>query len=309
LKETGKIQNLKTDLSLAVRTIQHYGLEVMAGFILGFDSDTADIFDRQIEFIHKNSIPRAMVGLLNALPGTDLFDKLQQEDRIMGECAGNNTHQMTTNFKTRMDPELLKEGYRKVIANLYGTNLKNYFTRCSRLFDNLGDNTYYSRKIHLNEIKVLLRSILTQPFTRYGLQYVKFILRNLFKHPRIFGEIVRFAIIGHHFHTITLETLKADAVESALEGSYRDLRDQLNVCLETMKVNSQEACRHARLLWKGQKKRLEEIRKKIDRMHEDFRGDMLRKYADVSEKIALLFSVFPGVAIDQPSAAWNNFQA
>lgn len=308
LKETGKTQNLKTDLSRAVRTVQNFGIEVMAGFILGFDSDTADIFDRQIDFIEENGIPRAMVGLLNALPGTDLFDKLQQEDRILGDCEGNNTHQMTTNFKTRMDAELLKEGYLKVIATLYGTNLKNYFTRCSRLFDNLGDTAHYSRDIHLNEIRILLRSILTQPFTLYGVQYAKFILRNLFKHPQIFGEVVRFAIIGHHFHTITRETLKAEAVVTALEGSYRDLREQLSVCLETMKVNSQEACRHARLLWKGQKKNLEEIRKKIDRIHEDFRGDMLGKYADVSEKIALLFSAFPGSAIEQPSAAWNNFQ-
>jgi hypothetical protein len=208
-----------------------------------------------------------------------------------------------------MDAELLKAGYLKVIATLYGANLKNYFARCSRLFDNLGDTTYYRRDIHLSEIRVLLKSFLTQPFTRYGLQYVKFILRNLFKHPQIFGEVVKFAIIGHHYHTITRETLKAEAVVTALEGSYRDLREQLNVCLETMKVNSQEACRHARLLWKRQKKTLEEIRKKIDRIHEDFRGDMLGKYADVSEKIALLFSVFPGGTIEQPSIARTNFRA
>jgi radical SAM superfamily enzyme YgiQ (UPF0313 family) len=293
LKETGKTQNLKTDLSRAIRRIQSYGMEVMAGFILGFDSDTADIFDRQIAFIHENGIPRAMVGLLNALPGTDLFDRLQKEGRLFGACEGNNTHQLSTNFKTRMGEKQLRAGYRKVLETLYGASLKRYFARCNRLFDNLGDTTYFQRDIGMKEIRILMRTLLTQPFTRYGLQYIQFIIRSLIKHPGIFAEAVRFGIIGHHFHTITREMLKSEAVVSALDENFSDLQYQLNACLKTAKVNSREAYHNLRLLWEQQKIKLEEIRKMIDRVHEDFREDVVNKYTDVSLKMKSLFNALP----------------
>ena len=60
----------------AIRKIQRYGIGVMAGFILGFDSDGDDIFDEHISFIQRNGIPKAMVGILIALPGTNLFQRL-----------------------------------------------------------------------------------------------------------------------------------------------------------------------------------------------------------------------------------------
>lgn len=299
LKETGKTQNLKTDLSRAIRRIQRYGMEVMAGFILGFDSDTADIFDRQIAFINENAIPRAMVGLLIAAPGTDLFDRLQKEGRVFSECEGNNTHQLSTNFKTKMSAKQLKKGYRKVLVALYGDNLKNYFTRCNQLFDNLGDTTHFQRDLSVKEIRILVRTLLTQPFTPYGLQYLKFVIRSLMKHPRIFPETVRFGIMGHHFYTITREMLKSDAVVSALDESFHDLEYQLNNCLKTAKLNSRDAYRNLRLLWEQQKTRLEEIRKMIDRVHEDFREDVVTKYAEVSLKMKSLFNALPPEIVEQ----------
>jgi hypothetical protein len=298
LKETGKTQNLKSDLPRAIRRIQSYGMEVMAGFILGFDNDTADIFERQIAFIRKNAIPRAMVGLLNAMPGTDLFDRLQKEGRIISECEGNNTHQVRTNFKTKMNANQLRTGYRKVLEALYGDNLKNYFARCNRMFDNLGDTTYFQRDIGMEEIRILVRTLLTQPFTRYGLQYIKFVIRSLVKHPEIFAETIRFGIMGHHFHIITREMLKSEAVVSALDESFHDLQNQLNDCLKTARLNSRDAYRNLSLLWEQQKIKLEEIRKMIDRVHEDFREDVIKKYTDVSLKMKSLFNALPPEIIE-----------
>ena len=77
LKETTKFQNLRKDLLESVRLIQSYGMEVMAGFIVGFDNDPADVFDRQIEFIRQAAIPLSMVGLLQALPNTQLVAAAQ----------------------------------------------------------------------------------------------------------------------------------------------------------------------------------------------------------------------------------------
>src|SRR6266853_1562011 len=89
LKEAQKSQN-RGNLLESVEMIQSYGMEVMAGFIVGFDNDPADIFERQIKFIQESAIPLAMVGLLQALPGTQLYRRLQKEGRIVCDGDGNN---------------------------------------------------------------------------------------------------------------------------------------------------------------------------------------------------------------------------
>src|SRR2546429_8301416 len=108
LKEAQKGQNTRHDLLDSVRKIQSYGLEVMAGFIVGFDNDPEDIFERQIEFIRESAIPLAMVGLLTALPDTQLWRRLEKEGRLLGEGSGNNTID-SLNFVPKMDPALLIE--------------------------------------------------------------------------------------------------------------------------------------------------------------------------------------------------------
>ena len=75
---SNKLQNTRRSLLESVATIQSYGMQVMGGFILGFDTDKEDIFDRMVEFIQKSGIPIAMVGLLQAMPGTQLFRRLRQ---------------------------------------------------------------------------------------------------------------------------------------------------------------------------------------------------------------------------------------
>src|SRR6266436_6164311 len=117
LKEAQKSQN-RGNLLDSVKKIQSYGMEVMAGFIVGFDNDPADIFERQIDFIRKSAIPLAMVGLLNALPDTQLWKRLEREGRLLGEASGNNTT-CTFNFKTRMDPALLIQGYQTIMRTIY----------------------------------------------------------------------------------------------------------------------------------------------------------------------------------------------
>jgi len=116
LKETGKVQNLKTNMAQAIQTVQKFSIEVMAGFIIGFDTDKEDIFDRQIAFIQQTGIPQAMVGLLSALPGTVLSDRMEKEGRLLATPQGNNTHAMTMNSEhTRHDNKLYSvDGQRNV---------------------------------------------------------------------------------------------------------------------------------------------------------------------------------------------------
>src|SRR5712692_2825516 len=125
LKEAQKSQN-RGNLLESVKKIQSYGMEVMAGFIVGFDNDPADIFERQIDFIRKSAIPLAMVGLLNALPDTQLWKRLEREGRLLGEASGNNTT-CSLNFVPKMDAARLVAGYQSIMRTIY--NPKEYYQR------------------------------------------------------------------------------------------------------------------------------------------------------------------------------------
>src|SRR5439155_19148727 len=108
LKEAQKSQN-RGNLLGSVKKIQGYGKEVMGGFIVGFDNDPEDIFERQINFIRGSAIPLAMVGLLTALPDTQLWRRLAREGRLVTESSGNNTDG-SLNFVPKMDAARLVEG-------------------------------------------------------------------------------------------------------------------------------------------------------------------------------------------------------
>ncbi len=135
LKETTKHQNLRGDLLSGVKLIQSYGMEVMAGFIVGFDSDPLDVFERQIQFIRDAAIPLSMVGLLNALPNTQLWRRLQAEGRLLKESLGDNTL-ADLNFVPRMDSKVLLAGYHRILQTIY--NPHEYFQRASAFLSQLG---------------------------------------------------------------------------------------------------------------------------------------------------------------------------
>jgi len=120
-------------------------MEVSAGFILGFDGDRDDIFDRQIRFIQEAAIPTAMVGLLTALPNTQLYRRLEKEGRITEDSGGNNTHDLRLNFVPRMETGKLLAGYKKVLSEIYSPDL--YFDRCLTLLKNTRKHRTSARRI------------------------------------------------------------------------------------------------------------------------------------------------------------------
>src|SRR6185436_7983647 len=98
LKEAQKGQNTRRDLIDSIRKIRSYGMEVMAGFIVGFDHDPENIFDLQIDFIRESAIPCSMVSLLAALPGTQLWRRLEREGRLRRIDPTGNNIDSTLNF-------------------------------------------------------------------------------------------------------------------------------------------------------------------------------------------------------------------
>ncbi|MHC4687341.1 MAG: B12-binding domain-containing radical SAM protein, partial [Planctomycetota bacterium] len=125
LAECNKKQNKNRDLIESVKRIQRAGLEVQGGFIVGFDSDTPSIFQRQIDFIQKSGIVTAMVGLLQAPPGTSLYKRLQQEGRLSGLVSSNTDGK--TNIIPRMELKVLCDGYKKIMCHIYSP--KHYYER------------------------------------------------------------------------------------------------------------------------------------------------------------------------------------
>lgn len=214
LKETHKLQNLKSDLLQGVHEIQKHGMEVTGGFIVGFDNDPDDIFERQIEFIQKSGIPSAMVGLLTALPNTALFRRLKKEGRLVGESFGGNTHDLRMNFKPVMDLKKLLDGYREVISQLYRPD--RYFARCATLIKNLQPRGTFKRRIGTSEIRALVLSLIRQTFSSYGYRYMKFILRVVMTRPTLIGEAIALSVKGHHFIKMTREAIAVDEFKKYL---------------------------------------------------------------------------------------------
>lgn len=139
LRATKKNQNASCNMDSAIEKIQRAGMEVMGGFIFGFDTDSDDVFDRQIEFINRNGIAQSMTGLLAAMPNTDLYKRLEREGRLLKQenpHSGDNVD-TTLNFVPKMPAEKLIEGYKRVIANTYTP--KNYFARALTLVGRLPD--------------------------------------------------------------------------------------------------------------------------------------------------------------------------
>src|SRR6202790_883381 len=118
LKETKKSQNLRRDPLDSIRFIQEHGLWVTGGFIVGFDHDEADIFDRQIEFIERAAIPWAMTGALQAPPTTPLYERMKREGRLLEDNPEPSNFDPPT-FQTALPiPELL-DGTKRMLLTLY----------------------------------------------------------------------------------------------------------------------------------------------------------------------------------------------
>ncbi len=122
LTECKKFQNKNRDLVEAVQKMQKFGLQVMGGFIVGFDNDTENIFKKQIEFIQKSGIVTAMVGLLQAPDGTALYKRMQAEGIIISGMSGDNADG-TTNIVPKMEIGTLLTGYQHILSEIYSPRL------------------------------------------------------------------------------------------------------------------------------------------------------------------------------------------
>jgi radical SAM superfamily enzyme YgiQ (UPF0313 family) len=200
LQECRKFQNARRDLVAAVATLQEAGLQVMGGFIVGFDHDSQDIFHRQFEFIQRSGVATAMVGLLTALPHTRLWHRLRQEGRLEQESTGNNTEGVL-NFKPKLNREFLQAGYRDLMRRLYEP--KFYYQRIRTFLEH---HRPRGPRLHLSrgDLRAFLTSFWVLGVRHRGRRhYWRFFWGTLFRRPRQFPQAIELAIMGYHFRRLT----------------------------------------------------------------------------------------------------------
>jgi radical SAM superfamily enzyme YgiQ (UPF0313 family) len=200
LKEAQKSQN-RGNLLESVRRIQSYGMEVMAGFIVGFDNDPDDIFERQIEFIRESAIPLAMVGMLNALPDTQLWRRLEKEGRLLGEASGNNTVS-TVNFIPKMDLDKLVEGYQRIMRTIYTPS--EYYKRAldslKRTPQDLPEpHQYHGFKAVAGFLRIAFKLGVVDAERR---EFWRFFIEAVRRHHDRMTELLRHAAMAYHFRKL-----------------------------------------------------------------------------------------------------------
>jgi radical SAM superfamily enzyme YgiQ (UPF0313 family) len=199
LAECNKKQNLHRDLVADVKRIQRAGLQVQAGFIVGFDSDTQSTFQRQIEFIQKSGIVMAMVGLLQAPVGTKLHKRMEKEGRLVGTFSGNNSG-ATTNIIPHMNIDTLLAGYHEVVKHIYSPG--NYYARAKTFLKEYKAPRFTS-PLSFNHLWAFLRSAIQLGlFGRESVHYWRLLTWTLFHRPKLLSQAVTLSIYGYHFRKV-----------------------------------------------------------------------------------------------------------
>jgi len=230
LKETRKFQNVGGTLVDRVRVLQNAGMLVFGGFILGFDNETEDIFDRQIEFIQEAAIPNAMVGQLGALPGTPLLTRMKEEGRLLRSCT-DGLGPFYSNFVTKIPFETIVRGQRRILETIYEP--RAYFDRLLEAYRRLPKEKSLWRKLkrllfpsgmvvgtgsaevqgkplpqmsekaRLRALVNLLRSV-DPDYRREALRFMRLMISRC---PEYFQQSLDYLVMGYHYYRFTKDTV------------------------------------------------------------------------------------------------------
>jgi radical SAM superfamily enzyme YgiQ (UPF0313 family) len=199
LTECHKDQNKNRNLIDNIRIIQRAGLQVQGGFIVGFDNDSQSTFQQLIDFIQKTGIVTAMVGMLQAPPGTRLFERLQREDRLVGVISGDNVDG-TTNIIPKMGIDRLMNGYQSIMGHIYSP--KHYYRRVKTFLKEFSCPEVRTPMDFQRFLAFFRSSIRLGLFGKERFRYWYLIIWTLIRKPKLLPMAVTLAIYGHHFRKI-----------------------------------------------------------------------------------------------------------
>lgn len=195
LKETKKLQNTREDIITSIRKIYANGLDIFAGFIVGFDNDTPAIFQKQFRFIMESGIQAAMIGLLTALPKTPLYERLEKEGRLITEQDNADNVKMVTNvLPKQMSYDQLISGYRELYRRLLqprhiAGRIANKIRFLSR--------PVYDGNFPLSEKLQILKNLFLKGLLQAGPSGIYHFLRSIpLTRPRLIPIVMQDWIIG-----------------------------------------------------------------------------------------------------------------
>lgn len=195
LKETKKFQNISHDILASVRKIYSHSIEVLAGFIIGFDNDTMKTFDKQYHFIMESGIQAAMIGLLTALPKTPLYQRLEKEGRLIPDADNSDNTALGTNFLPKqMGYDEMLKGYRSLYNRLLeDRNIADRIKNKTRYLT----NPVYKAKYSLREALKIVSNFFLHGIKPGGFSRAFHFLRSFpFLRPRLMSMVIQDWITG-----------------------------------------------------------------------------------------------------------------
>jgi len=225
LKETKKTQNVGGDLLQSVQRIYANGIDVLAGFIIGFDNDTLDTFERQYQFIMASGIQAAMIGLLHALPRTPLYERLQKDGRLREHNEGCDNTRVGTNIVPKQMPydEMVRryqQLYRQLLTDA------SIATRISNKMRHMPAPIYTGGFTGADGLRIVWRLLAKGIFPGGPRRWGAFLRTLPVRRPRQFAMVLSDWIIGLSM---------ADFVERNFDasGEKHQAADRLVACVRT----------------------------------------------------------------------------
>jgi len=218
LVESRKSQNMREDLVASVHRIQAAGIEVMAGMIVGFDSDDRSIFEEQFRFIQRARIPISMTGMLNAVPRTPLHARLKATGRLIADSVGDQ-FVFTNIVPAGMSRRELYAGYRTLLRRLYG--YRNYRRRAMALILNRGGlrgSRLLAGRDDLAVFRSILWTCLLRASPRRAWLTLAMCLETALRRPRSLRQALTLALMHKHLYEYVRDTSRRlDALIRELE--------------------------------------------------------------------------------------------
>jgi radical SAM superfamily enzyme YgiQ (UPF0313 family) len=207
LKEARKYQNLRGDLIEDIHKILSYELPVLAGIIVGFDHDTADIFDTQYKFIQESFLPSVSINMLKAAVGTRLWMRLRKEGRVLdvSDRVGKGHIRSFTNIvPKRMSRIELMQGFCNLLEKVHTWES---FSERLRGFVSLQEHRLFAHNLRIDsqEAKTFCATVDIEPESRKTvektlkyteqrtpqlMETVKKLILNHVRHRRIVAEVI-----------------------------------------------------------------------------------------------------------------------
>ena len=155
---------------------------------------------RQIRFIQDSGIVTAMVGLLSAVRGTALYQRLQKENRLLADASGDNTD-CSINFMPKKRYAALIDGYKRIVRTIYSPD--HFYARVKKFLEEYKPPHIGLSKLQLQHVKAFIMSIVVLGIKgKERLHYWRLFLWCVVSRPRLTPLAVTFAIYGFHFRKV-----------------------------------------------------------------------------------------------------------